>query len=361
MTTAQPLADSQRREAKQSQCHGISLKLIVATVLLSASLPGHGAEPITPAEHHRSPEQTFLTFPEWYLVHSPAEYAAYLQETEHPSRFPVFAHIGQFWQAYATVTDETRAYPFNAGYHLMISVIGASTTVEYGMKGLYEHTVGRLSEATRTGSGLTPEERLAAKAAQDYVEFIRVDPWYLFDFKSPLTQLWQLPISGPNTIRRLERRFALTCEYLVKEGYARLIKLATRSIYEAPKPVTAVVLDRMPSAHQAHPELKVLKVAGNEIIATIPRYEAFTDYSRWLAAEGVSFQEIAGNRGEVVVSLLVPLGYRSPVPAARVLFSQPILTRANQQRVVLAVPVGQLSDQLRMENDSIRVEHVYDF
>lgn len=361
MNTAQPLADRQHLAAKQIHWPRILPKSIVATILVGATLLSHGAEPQTPAEHRRSPEQTFLTFPEWYLVHSPAEYADYLLDAKHPSRFPLFAHIGQFWQAYATVTDETRAYPFNAGYHLMISVIGASTTVEYGTKGLYEHTVGRLAEATRTGNDLTPEERLAAKAAQDYVEFIRVDPWYLFDFKSPLTQLWHLPISGPNTIRRLERRFALTCEYLVKEGYARLIKLATRSIYEAPKPVTAVVLDRMPSANQSHPELKVLKVAGNDIIAIIPRYEAFTDYSRWLAAEGVSFQEIAGNRGEVVVSLLVPLGYRSPVPAARVLFSQPILTRANQQRVVLAVPVAQLSDQLRMENDSIRVEHVYDF
>jgi len=36
-------------------------------------------------------------------------------------------------------------------------------------------------------------------------------------------------------------------------------------------------------------------------------------------------------------------------------------TRANQQRVVLAVPVSQLSDLLRQENESIRIEHVYDF
>jgi len=161
----------------------------------------------------------------------------------------------------------------------------------------------------RIGNGLTPEERFAAKAAQDYVDFIRVDPWYLFEFKNRLTQLWQLPLSGANTLRRFERRFALTCEYLVKEGYARLIKFATHSIYEAPKPVTAVVLDRLLAANQSHPEIKVLDVVGDDIIATIPRYEAFTDYGRWLAAEGVRFREIAGNRGEVVVSLLVPIGY----------------------------------------------------
>ncbi len=170
-----------------------------------------------------------------------------------------------------------------------------------------------------------------------------------------------MPIQGPNVIRRIERRFALSSEYLVKEGYARLIKFATRSIYEAPKPITAVILDRLPPANPAHPEFKVLKGPGNDVIATIPRYEAFTDYSRWLAAEGISFQEIAGNRAEVVVSLLVPNGYQSPVPAARVLFTQPIFTIANQQRVVLALPVAQLSNQFHQENASNRVEHVYDF
>lgn len=200
---------------------------------------------------------------------------------------------------------------------------------------------------------------LAAKAAQDYVDFIRVDPWYLFDFKSRLTQLWQLPLSGANTVRRFKRRFALTSEYLVKGGYARLIKFATHSIYEAPKPVTAVVLDRLPAENQSHADIKVLNVVGDDVVATIPRYQAFTDYSRWLATEGAEFREIAGNRREVVVSLLVPVGYRSPLLSARVLFSQPILTRANRQRVVLAVPVGQLDDQLRLENESVRIEHVY--
>ncbi len=358
-----------KQPIKKRQCHanpgrrlGAIARSMVATVaLLATTVTSFGAQSLAPAEHRRNPEQTFLTFPEWYLVHSPAEYADYLQETRHPSRFPLFAHIGQFWQAYGVVIDETRRYPFNVGYHLMISVIGTSTTVEYAMKGLYEHTIGRLSEATRTSSDAAPEERFAAKAAQDYVDFIRVDPWYLFDFQSRLTSLWKLPMSGPNSIRRLERRFALSSEYLVKEAYARLIKFATRSIYEAPKPVTAIVLDRMPSQSGTYPEFNMLGVVGDEVVATIPRYDAFTDYSRWLADQGVSFLEIAGNRGEVVVSLLTPIGYISPTPSARVLFSQPMLTQANRQRVVLVVPITRLGDQMRQESGAVRIEHVYDF
>ena len=97
-----------------------------------------------------------------------------------------------------------------------------------------------------------PEERLYADYAQAYVDFIRLEPWYKFDFLAPLKQLWaELPLSGPNLIRRWERRFALTTELLVKEGYARLIKLGTQSVYDAPKPTTAVVLDRSPAPDAA--------------------------------------------------------------------------------------------------------------
>ena len=63
----------------------------------------------TAPEDRRTPDQTFLTFPEWYLVHSPAEYARYLSRGEPPSAFPLFAHIGQFWQGYAAVNREVSA------------------------------------------------------------------------------------------------------------------------------------------------------------------------------------------------------------------------------------------------------------
>ena len=126
-------------------------------------------------------------------------------------------------------------------------------------------------------------------------------------------------------------------------------------------PVPVIVLDRMPSQSGSYPEFNMLGVVGDDVVATIPRYDAFTDYSRWLSAQGVSFVEIAGNRGDVVVSLLTPIGYVSPVPPARVLFSQPMLTQANQQRVVLVVPITRLGEQMRQESDAVRIEHVYDF
>ncbi len=101
----------------------------------------------TPADQCRPEEQTFLTIPEWFLVFSPKEYAEDVQRRP-PSSFPFFDHIVQFWRGYRAVVRATENYPVNWGYHLMVVVIGVSTTVEYGMKGVYESTLGRLTEAT---------------------------------------------------------------------------------------------------------------------------------------------------------------------------------------------------------------------
>jgi len=338
--------------------------IAAAALAIACAAPGQAAAPAAPEEHRRTPDQTFLTFPEWYLVHSPAEYAAYLGSGAAPSAFPLFAHIGQFWQGYAAVNREIAKYPFNGGYHLMVMVIGTSTTVEYALKGVYEHTIGRLAEATRSGDSPVPEERFAANYAQAYVDFIRVEPWYKFDFWSQLKTLWtDLPTRGENLLRRWERRFALTSELLVKEGYARLIKLGTQSIYDAPKPVTAVLLTKAAQPDAQHADYAALPGdPARGVLATIPRYEGFTAYSRWLASQGIDFREIAGNDGEIVVSLLQPAGHALPANTRR-MFTQAVITQPGRERVVLAVPVANLGAMLREVDaqQGIAVEHVYDY
>jgi hypothetical protein len=333
-----------------------------ALLLTCAALTAGAAPIVTPPEHRRGEDQTFLTFPEWYLVHSPAELAQFLSAQRAPSEFPWGGHIGQFWQGYRAVTHETRDYPFNGGYHVMVSVIGGSTTVEYGLRAAYESTVGRIAEATSNGIP-TPEDQLGARVAQAYVDFIRIDPWYLFDFITPLRALWSdTPVFGANLLRKWERRFALSTEYVVKAGYAWLIKLGTQSVYEAAKPVTAVVLDRMPAAMPAAlPELKRLDGGGDAVLMTVPRYRAFMAYAQALAAQGVAFQEIAGNRGVIVASVIERSQSAAPAAPLRTLFVQPILTQRGWERRVIALPVAELSAQLRRWRAAdVQVEHLYD-
>jgi hypothetical protein len=342
------------------------MKRAIAALLLALAVPAAAfaqTNVATPSEHRRGEEQTFLTFSEWFLVHSPAEFARFLGMQKAPSEFPWGTHIAQFWQGYRGVANETAAYPFNAGYHLMVFVIGTSTTVEYALRSAYESTVGRLTEAT-AGAASTDEDRLAAKVAQAYVDFIRVDPWYLFDFVTPLRELWTAkPATGANLLRKWERRFALTTEYAAKAGYAWLIKLGTQSIYDEAKPITAVVLDREPAPLPRElSELHRLNPQADAVLVTVPRYRAFMFYAQALADQGIGFREIAGNRGAILVSVLARRDAAAITPPQRLVFAQPLVTEPPWERRVVAVPVPQLAEQLRQWRAAgARLEHVYDY
>ncbi|MEO8019695.1 MAG: hypothetical protein ABI769_17940 [Pseudomonadota bacterium] len=309
---------------------------------------GHAlAAPIAPQEHRRGEEQTFLTFPEWFLVFSPAEYAQYVKH-EQPSGFPFWGHIRQFWQSYGAVNRaiQERDYPPNPGYHVMINTIGVSTTVEYAIRSGYETIVGRLAELTT--SGRTSEDEYAAVAAQDYVDFIRERPWYEFDFWGKLHGLWvDVPMKGDGLLRKLERRYALTTEYVVKALYGWLIEQATHAGYERPLFVTHVAFGPA-SAPQT---------------TLLPRYEAFTAAATGLAQTGVDFDEVAGNGpdADVLLSVLVAPGWRPP-PDTHELFVQPILTVPGVRRVALTVAVKSLAACLRdLAARRATIEHVFDY
>ncbi|MBC5763533.1 hypothetical protein [Ramlibacter albus] len=321
------------------------------------------AAQVTPKEHVRGVEQTFLTFPEWFLVFSPAEYAAYVKKAS-PDNFPFFGHIRQFWESYGAVTRESRAmgHDLNPGYHLMVFVIGTSTTVEYALRSGYERLLGRLSQATT--SAPTAEDRHAAKIAQDYVDFIRVLPWYEYDFGKQLKALWtEVPATGPDMLRKWERRFALTTELGIKALYGQLIKAGTKSIYETPLLVTAVVVQPAPKPDPKLPDMKVLQtLTDGAAVVTIPRYEAFMTYAQALAAQGVEFREIAGNQSIILVSLIGANEWRPKAGIDKELLEQPILTEPGRKRLVATAKVQQLGAALReWQGAGVQVEHVFDY
>ena len=182
----------------------------------------------------RAEGATLLTHPEWDLVYGSESYADWLRVGRRPSGFPYARSVGTFWRSYLATWRAARPrYPVDAGTHVMLNVIGISTAVEYGLKGLYENSVGRLGELASPADG-TAEDRYAAQVAADYVDLIRRRGWYEFDFGAALAGLWRdVPMTGPGMLRKWERRLALSTEYAVKAGYAALIGAGTAAGYEA--------------------------------------------------------------------------------------------------------------------------------
>jgi hypothetical protein len=309
----------------------------------------------------RPVEASYLSFPEWYLVFNPQEYARIL--ATHPaSDFPYFESIGQFWFGYAQVYAVTRhGYPFDSGDHLMDMVIGISTTIEYAAKGLYEGSIGRLSEWS--ASGRTAEEDYAATVAKDYGDFVPTQPWFDFPFGKALKGLWTgTGLVGVNMVRKCERKFALSLEYGVKWGYASLIRLASHAVYGlADDKIYATLRARQGQPFALAGLSWVKKLKKGSWIVTLPHYQGFTDTAPKLAARGADFLDVAGN-SEILLTLCAPEARSFDLAPGRRLFSMEMLASPGVQRVAVQVPVKSLGAILRrMKAEGLALEHLYDY
>jgi hypothetical protein len=297
--------------------------------------------PHTPKADVRPADQTFLTYPEWFLVFSPEEQANYFKHHT-ATTFPFMSHTAQIWQSYKIVNDQIKNnFPTNTGYHFMIWVIGTSASVEYSIKACYETIIGRITDS---GEPTTGEDKFNAKFTQDYVDFIKDRPWYEFDFKSRLKELWSsTSFFGSNFLRKIERKYILTSELLVKYVYGKLIGLGTKQVYDVALPTTAVILD-------------------NESLQNVPRYDKFADAAIKIAKDGHSFKEIAGNNSAILLTILVPVNNKTTFENAKTVFIQPMASDLSMKRIALAIPTTNLCSLLiQLDTNKIKVEHVFDY
>jgi hypothetical protein len=306
----------------------------------------------------RPEDDTFLTYAEWYIVWSYREKGAW-QQTQLPSGFPYFRAIGQYWSGYCCSYGVVHGrYPFNLGDHLMLTVIGTSFTVEYGIKGAYENTVGRLTEWI-AGNEQTDEDRYAAHMALAYGAFVQDRPFYEFPFFPAFRGLWtETKLWGPHPLRKWERKTWLSLDYGIEGVYCGLMELASHAVYGVEEDVTYALIENAPEAVVSGiPTVQKVKSVGpDSFIVRMPRYQKFTDAARQLLHARARFAEIAGNR-QIMVTAVMPADWSFQLPVGELLFSSEILTDRSSKRVALRVPVGDLGVIV----GALPVEHFYDY
>ena len=318
----------------------------------------------------RDEGQTFLTHPEWYIVYSSEEYAAWMRDRL-PTDFPYLASIGQYWVNYGEARALTRnQYPFNAGYNVMLGVIGTSYSAELAIKALYENTIGRFSGWT-AGHELTDEDRYAYAMATDYGRFIHVEPWYAYDFGAKLRGLWtEVPLWGAHPIRKWERKLFLSLEYGFKAAYASLIGWGTHAAYEPQADrMQMVVTGWSDSLASSAPGLTVVtRLDSVHTLVATPRYDGFRDAALALARTGapVTITEIAGN-DDILLTGVAPSDWRWRGSGGRVEYALALPSDASHKRVTMRVPVRDLLGVLASLDAESRgghglaVDHVYDY
>jgi len=313
--------------------------------------------------YSRPEDDTYLSYPEWYIVWSYQEKADF-QQNNLPSGFPYFGAMRQYWKSYCCISHLIRGqYGFNGGEQLMLVVIGTSFSAEYILKGIYEKTVGRLSEWTSSHQAVE-EDQYAYKVAREYADFVHIRPFYEFHFARQVTGLWhETHLWGPHWIRKWERKLFLTLDYTVEAFYCWVIEKLTHITYGVePANTYAWVEHARPGPLQQLLRVKVVKQTGPEaFIVDLPRYQEFTKVSQELAQRDIHFVEIAGN-SQILVSALAPSGWSYHHSEAQPLFSTPILTHPELKRVVFGCDVTSLHLLLNsLRAEAIVVEHIYDY
>jgi hypothetical protein len=358
---------------------GLALLLLVAVVVFiwrsrpiplafppTAEAARHPPEAEGIANYDRPEQDTFYTYPEWYIVWSYQAKADY-QRGHSPSGYPYFGDIAQYWQAYSLAYSVTRErYPFAAGDHIMLTVIGSSFSLEYALKGFYEMTIGRISQWTSHGE-MVPEDIYAAQVAEDYAGFVHVRPFYEYSFWKALRGMWGgVPLRSNHPLRSIERRAWLTVDYGVEAFYCELIQLGTHATYGYEDTMTSAWLEFPadgggPILTQG-PHLQVKRDLGaGQKIVEIPRYQEFTPSAAFLVKNAARFHQIAGN-GLIAISAIASPGWAASVPGTQMLLSQPIGSEPGHTRILLLCRVTELHTVLpALEHDAVRLEHLYDY
>jgi hypothetical protein len=328
-----------------------------------SQLPAPIAQALRDTKDWRRPEaDSFLTYPEWYIVYASQDYARFLANNT-ASGFRYFASAFGFWTSYCEMNRYVAArYPFSKEAHLTNYVIGISHSAEFILRGIYENTIGRLTELLGPGTA-TAEEKFAQGYWTDYGNFLNTTPWYEYPYADRQRELWRaVNQDGPGPVRKWERRLALTAEFGMKGAYAKLIGGGTKAAFAPVVPSTVAVVERMPPAILSEfPKVTVLAQSGNTSLVKFPRYTPFTQIAQRMAESSAVFTEIAGNRTVLVTAVMKP-GTRIPERSGREIFRTDMLAGDGGSRVGLAVPVEMLLDVVReLRRQGQAIEHVYDY
>jgi hypothetical protein len=311
--------------------------------------------------YRRAEGDSYLTYPEWYIVHAYTDLAGVTRQSSE-SAFDYSASIAGFWHSLCRSTRAaSRVGPVTADQKTTNYIIGLSFTAEMAIIGAWEHTIGAVTAWLR-GPRRTAEDEFALAFADDYAAFLQQTPWYRYPFAPQFLRFWrETPLGQGNLVRGLERRLALSLEYGGKAIYAVAIG-ALAGFSPADLRIRSVVTPLSADDLAAEPRImKIRDLPGGAMLIETPRYQEYTEILRELGARGKDVLEIAGNR-RILATVLARTDAALATPGATELFAIPIQSRPGWRRLGLDVEVEKLTALIgEVERQGGEFEHAYDY
>ncbi len=305
---------------------------------------------ISDATWQRAEARSYLTYPEWHIVHAYDDYARVIEQGD-PHDYRFLSGIAGFWTSLCALSEvSARHGGFNWNSKQTIYTIGVSFTAELAMKALYEETLGRIATLIR-GPQHSPLDSLSAQQAADYAKFLQQVPWYNWDFNRDIAALKAAQTDG---FRDRERALALGLEYGIKAKYAGLIASAVASV-GADQLRLRMVVDGVSRQDLLQIKgIEIIKQHPQGLVIETPRYRALTNILDQLAGNGAEFVEIAGN-DDIMLTAISP----EPLPGALFSFKR---QGYGDMRHLISLKVTDLAETLRgFANSPVALEHIHDY
>jgi hypothetical protein len=257
----------------------------------------------------------------------------------------------------------SRIGPVTADQKTTNYVIGVSFTAEMGLQGLYERTLGALTNWI-AGGRKTAEDEFKLRLLDTYTAFLYQPQWYQFPFGAELRRFWtEVPVTM--SARGIERRMSLSVQYAAKAAHASLIRYAA-SYAPADLSIKSVIAssNSLPSLDERIRVIRTIEAGDGRKASLVetPRYRAFTEIIRNLGkGADVSFLEISGNTRilTTVIALATP---PLNVTGTTEVFSIPIQSRPGWRRIGLDTKGSSLVRQgNEVETQGAQFEHAYDY
>lgn len=315
---------------------------------------------IVDAGYRRAEGDSYMSFPEWYIVYAYADLAGVTRQASESS-FDYLASIFGFWRSLCHSTQAAgRVGPVSVDQRVTDYIIGVSFTWEMAVIGGWERTIGALTAWIR-GPSRTAEDDFALAVADDYAAFLQQTPWYNYPFWPQLRRFWsETPFARGSWVRSAERRVALTLEYGGKGLYAKGIGWLA-GIAPADLRLRSVVEGLTDEDIAAEPRIQRIRDLGNNaVLIETPRYQEFTEILIKLAERGRRVLEIAGNH-HILTTVVAPASVKIDAGAPE-LFAIPIQSQQGWRRLGYDVETSRLSEHiLAVIKQGARFEHAYDY
>jgi len=307
----------------------------------------------------RTFSRRLYTIPEWYIVYHAQEYGTLVTNGGRPSQFPFFTAIKQTWASWEQASLYTQEDP-DPTTKTILWTIAISSTIENGMIGLYEKTIGFVSELLHFRHK-TAEDLYIDNVAQAYGDFLVHTPWYKFAYGDAIKGLWSTWSWTSITPRGIERRIVFTIGYSLKLAYAQVITFASQSQFGGATLATEFTVTDI-SLEQVAASVGVTEAEthdANIIHALAPRYRAFLPTALSLITQGATIISIQ-DHDRITMSIVSAQECETLSPWF--LFTFPTLDQTNFKRFFYDVSVTNLTDFMVKTNAcSLSIEHLYDF